>query len=185
MEALRIKIFCTLLSWMMAVVLAVFQFFGENLFRILHCYLEIPLIFVCIVISTFFSVRLFYLMFHPLFAVNFWELFFKFTVVTAILIANIKFPIFYYEWIISALYNSIDIKSDQLWLLIETAIQTYQIWFCLDCYIDIERIEFECLERHVKIKQFGKFAIELDYLSEESVKRLLNKQQKIRLSQGS
>jgi len=185
MEALRIKVFCTILSWIIAVVFTVFQFFGENLFRVLHCYLEIPLTGVCVVVSTFLSVRTFRLMFHPLFDENFWELFFKFGSVTAILFSNIKFPIFYFEWIVTALYNEIDIKSDQMWLLFETLAQTFQIWFCLDCYIDLERIEFECLKRHVRIKPFGAFAIEFDYLSEDKVNQLIKKQINIKNSQGT
>jgi len=161
MEDLRIKVFCTILSWIIAVTFTVFQFFGENLYRVLHCYLEIPLTGVCCIMATFLSVRTFRLMLHPLFLEDFWKLFFKFGCVSAILISNVKFPIFYFEWVVTALYSNIDIKSDQMWLLFETLMQTFQIWFCLDCYIDLERIEFDCLKRHVRIKPFGQFSIDV------------------------
>ena len=180
MEALRIKLFCSILSWIIAVVFTVFQFFGENLFRVLHCYLEIPLTVVCCVVSTFLSVRTFRLLFHPLFRDDFWSLFFKCMCIIAILFSNIKFPIFYFEWITAALYTSIDIKSDQLWLLFETLIQTFQLWFCLDCYIDLEKIEVRCLARHMEIKPFGQIAMDLGYLKAEAVKQLLDKQSKIK-----
>jgi len=183
MEALRIKFFYTTLSWIVLLVVSVFQFFGENIFRVLHSYMEIPITAVCCIVSTVLSVRTCMMLFHPLFRYNFWRLAFKMTCLLTIMASNIKFPIFYFEWISSALYVAIDIKSDQMWLLYETLTQTFQLWFCLDCYVDLERIKFECLERNVTIRSFGSFGIDLGYITKEKIDELVAIQNRMFIQQ--
>lgn len=94
-----------------------------------------------------------------------------------------KFPIFYSDWIIGALYAVIDIKSDQLWLLFESLTQMFELWFCLDCYLDLEKIESDCLAQYVYIKPIGAFGIEMNFLKKEQIDALLAIQQKMQQSQ--
>ena len=179
MEGKRIKYFYTILSWIVLIVFSTFQFFGENKFRVLHCYLEIPLTGVCCIVSTFLCVRTFRLLIHPLFYHDFWRLAFKLTCLITIFSANVKFPIFYSEWILTALYAVIDIKSDQLWLLFESLTQIFELWFCLDCYLDLEKIEAYCLEQYVKIKPIGAFGVEMNFITVAQIDELLGIQQEL------